>query len=41
MNAWNVALRAIRQTFNDIQKIDKAFGEIAMVTDYSISDMWA
>lgn len=41
MNVWYTSVRAIRQTFSDIQKIDKAFGEIAMVTDYSISDMWA
>lgn len=40
MNMYYVALRQIRQTFNDIQKIDKAFAEIAMVTDKTIDDMW-
>lgn len=40
MNAWNVALRTLRQTFNDIQNIDKAFSTIAMVTDKTISDLW-
>lgn len=41
MNAWHVSLRQIKQTFSDIQKIDKAFAEIAMVTDYNLSDMWS
>lgn len=40
MNAWHVSLRAIRQTFNDIQNIDKAFASIAMVTDMDLSDLW-
>lgn len=40
MNTWHVSMRAIRQTFNDIQKIDKAFASIAMVTDYDISGLW-
>ena len=40
MNAWNVALRTLRQTFSDVQNIDKAFSTIAMVTDKTISNLW-
>lgn len=40
MSAWHTTLRALRQTFNDIQNIDKAFASIAMVTDKTIADLW-
>ena len=30
----------VRNTFNDIQALDKSFADIAMVTDYSVSQMW-
>lgn len=30
----------ITQTFNDVQELDKSFAQIAMVTEYSIDDMW-
>lgn len=30
----------IRDTFTDITELDKSFAEIAMVTDYSVQDMW-
>lgn len=37
-------LRKIQQvfkdTYNDVTALDKAFSEIAMVTDYSVNDMW-
>lgn len=32
--------QAIQQTFNDIKSLDKSFANIAMVTDYSVQDMW-
>lgn len=35
----NVA-RVIRETFNDIEKLDKAFASIAMVTDKTVADLW-
>jgi len=38
--AWRTFNRVIRSTFNDIKALDKAFGSIAMVTSYSVSDMW-
>lgn len=35
------ALRnVIRNTFNDIKELDKSFANIAMVTDYSVGQMW-
>ena len=40
MSAWHAALRALKQTFSDIQNIDKAFASIAMVTDKTIADLW-
>lgn len=34
-------LRSIfQQTFNDVKTLDKSFAEIAMVTDYSVGQMW-
>lgn len=38
--ALNQVQNVLRSTFEDVKKIDKAFAEIAMVTDYSVSDMW-
>lgn len=32
--------RVIRETFNDIEKLDKAFASIAMVTDKTVADLW-
>ena len=40
MSVWNTSLRTVRQTFEDIKGIDKAFASIAMVTDYDISGLW-
>ena len=39
-NAWRKANQYIRQTFQDIEKLDKAFASIAMVTKYSVEDLW-
>lgn len=30
----------VQQTFNDIKELDAAFASIAMVTDYSVEQMW-
>lgn len=38
--AYQTLRRVIRSTFEDIKNLDKAFGDIAMVTSYSVSDMW-
>lgn len=39
------ALRSLRSiitsTFNDIKELDKSFASIAMVTSYSVQEMWA
>lgn len=32
--------RAIRQTYTDVKELDKSFAEIAMVTRYSVNEMW-
>lgn len=39
-NAWRQVNRYIRQTFQDVQRLDQAFASIAMVTDYQVSDLW-
>jgi TP901 family phage tail tape measure protein len=33
--------KQIRQTYNDLQNLDKAFGSIAMVTSKTVNDLWA
>lgn len=40
-NAWRQVRSIVTQTFNDVSKLDKAFAEIAMVTNYSVADMWS
>lgn len=40
-NAWRQLNQIIRQTFQDVQKLDQAFASIAMVTDYSVDDLWS
>lgn len=30
----------IKDTYNDVKNLDKAFASIAMVTDYSVDEMW-
>lgn len=39
--AWRMVRKAVVETYNDVKELDKAFAEIAMVTKYSVSDMWA
>jgi TP901 family phage tail tape measure protein len=39
-NAWRQVRNIITQTYEDVSKLDKAFAEIAMVTNHSVSDMW-
>lgn len=39
-NAINLARRAIQNAFNTIKELDKTMTETAVVTDFSISDMW-
>lgn len=34
------ARQVISQTFNDIKELDKSFANIAMVTDYTVGQMW-
>ena len=38
--AWGTVRRAVQETFQDVQKLDKAFASIAMVTSYSVEEMW-
>ena len=40
-NAINLVKRAIRGAFDTIKELDKAMTETAVVTDFSVSDMWA
>lgn len=39
-NGFRLLRRVITSTFNDIQTLDKAFAQVAMVTDLTIKDMW-
>lgn len=36
----NFVRKEISQTFQDVQNLDKSFAQIAMVTKYSVNDMW-
>lgn len=38
--AWRGFRNVLSQTYEDVKVLDKAFAEIAMVTDYSVQDMW-
>lgn len=40
-NTINLVKRAIRGAFDTIKDLDKAMTETAVVTDFSVSDMWA
>ena len=40
-NAINLARRAIRGAFDTIKELDKAMTETAVVTNFSVSDMWS
>lgn len=40
VNGIRVLRRVIQSTFNDVKSLDKAFASIAMVTNYSVQDMW-
>lgn len=39
--ALREAWEQLKQTFSDVREIDKSFAEIAMVTDYSVEEMWS
>lgn len=39
-NAINLARRALRNAFNTIKELDKTMTETAVVTDFSVGDMW-
>lgn len=39
-NAINLARRAIQNAFNTIKELDKTMTETAVVTDFTVSDMW-
>jgi hypothetical protein len=40
-NAFFQIRKVLTDTFRDIENIDKAFASIAMVTDKTISGLWA
>ena len=39
-NAINLFKRAVREAFNTIKDLDKAMTETAVVTDFTVADMW-
>lgn len=40
-NAINLVKRTLRSAFNTVKQLDKAMTETAVVTDFSVGDMWA
>ena len=40
-NGWRQFQQIVKQTFTDVQKLDKAFASIAMVTDQTVSGLWS
>lgn len=38
---FNGLRNQIKQTFNDVKTLDKSFASIAMVTKYSVNEMWS
>ena len=40
-NAINLFRRAVREAFNTIKDLDKAMTETAVVTDFTVADMWS
>lgn len=40
-NGFRLLKQVIRSTFEDVKELDKAFASIAMVTDYSVQEMWS
>lgn len=41
VNGFRILKQVIQQTFNDVKGLDAAFASIAMVTDYSVKQMWS
>ena len=39
-NAWYSFRRVVQKTYDDVKNLDKAFASIAMVTEYSVDEMW-
>lgn len=39
-SAWNGFKRIVQETYNDVKNLDQAFASIAMVTEYSVGEMW-
>ena len=40
-NIYNIVRNEITKTYEDIKSLDQAFGQIAMVTDFTLQDMWS
>ena len=40
-NGWNLLRRTIRQAYDAVKEYDAAMTEIAVVSDYSIGDVWS
>lgn len=40
-SAWSAVQRVVKQTFEDIKNLDKAFASIAMVTNKTVGEMWS
>ena len=36
----NLIKRTVKETYEDVKQLDKSFASIAMVTNYSVSEMW-
>lgn len=40
-SVFNLLKRTIRETYEDVKTLDKSFASIAMVTKYSVNEMWS
>ena len=40
-NGFRMLRQVVQKTFNDVKELDAAFASIAMVTDYSVEQMWS
>lgn len=38
--SWRIFRQLVSQTYNDVKELDKSFAQIAMVTNYEVSDLW-
>ncbi|MBR4890121.1 MAG: hypothetical protein IKU15_02240 [Clostridia bacterium] len=38
---FNLIKKNVKETYEDVKELDKSFASIAMVTKYSVNEMWS